>query len=289
MSRLKTYFPSFGFLLLALVLVVGSPAQAASTQSDLEPTANLLVAASDEEDVNDPLEQLNRLIFEFNELVQALLLKPLAGAYNQLVPATARVGIANFIDNLGTPVTLANNLLQGDAEGAVETVGRFLVNSTMGIGGLGDVAAEMGVEGRQEDFGQTLGTYGLGEGFYLVLPVFGPSNPRDAVGKFLIDPYFDPFGLWMANTDRDNEALFRSAAEGIVEYAGVVDELDQVRKTSVDYYAAIRSLYRQKRKAEISNGEELELPPIPDLGYDLNPEDFNQPLAGADSLSPTAQ
>ena len=120
----------------------------------------------------------------------------------------------------------------------------------------------------------------MGEGFYLVLPIFGPSSPRDAIGKLVIDSYLDPLGLWLDNTDRDNIQYTLTGAEGLDEYAGIVDELNQVKKTSVDYYAAVRSLYRQKRKSEIRNGSILELPPIPDFNYGIEPEDFNQPLAG---------
>ena len=129
----------------------------------------------------------------------------------------------------------------------------------------------------------------MGEGFYLVLPIFGPSSPRDAIGKFVIDSYLDPLGLWLDNTDRQNIEYALAGADGLDEYAGIVDELNQVKKTSVDYYAAVRSLYRQKRKTEINNGSFLELPPIPDLSYGITPpelsygitpEDFDQPLAG---------
>ena len=119
-----------------------------------------------------------------------------------------------------------------------------------------------------------------------MLPLFGPSNPRDAIGKFVIDPYLDPLGLWLDNTDRQNIEYTLAGAEGLDEYAGIVDELNQVKKTSVDYYAAVRSLYRQKRKTEINNGSILELPPIPDLSYGITPEDFDQPLAGFNPLAP---
>ena len=109
-----------------------------------------------------------------------------------------------------------------------------------------------------------------------MLPLFGPSNPRDALGKLFIDSYFDPVGHY-ASQDVNWGVTGGSAID---EYSGIVDELNQVKMTSVDYYAAIRSLYRQKRKSEISNGSELELPPIPDLGYDTMPENFSQSFAG---------
>jgi len=232
------------------------------------------------DEVNDPLESLNRVIFDFNEVVQDAVLRPLTRFYNDTVPPTVRQAVSNFINNLNTPVTLANDILQGEGQRALQTGGRALVNSTFGIFGFSDLAGELGVERHKEDFGQTLAVYGVDEGFYVVLPILGPSNPRDAVGKLLVDPYFDPIGLYLENTDRDDLALGISAFKGVEEYARIVEELDQVKKTSVDYYAAIRSLYRQKRKTEIHNGSILELPPIPDLGYDTQPDDFDRSLAG---------
>ncbi len=229
---------------------------------------NVQLASLDEDDVNDPLEGLNRAIFGFNEVVMEGFFKPVATAYNDYVPRTMRTGVSNVIDHLASPVTLANDILQFELNRALITIARFLVNTTAGIFGIADVASEIGLEEHKEDFGQTLGTYGMGEGFYLVLPLFGPSNPRDAVGKFLVDSYFDPLGLYLSNTDRDAESYARSGVGALDEYAGIVDELDQIRTTSVDFYAAIRSLYRQKRDAEIANGRLLDLPPIPD--YDLN-------------------
>jgi len=238
------------------------------------------VAAVDDDDSNDPLEPINRAIFGFNEVFMDNILGPVAEAYNENVPTPVRVGVGNFLTNLSSPVTFINNLLQGDISGALHTFVRMLVNTTVGMGGIADVVSEVDGEPREEDFGQTLGVWGMGEGFYLVLPIFGPSNPRDLVGKFIVDPYFDPVGLWMGNANQDEVEYGHMAIDGIDEFAGVVDELKQIKKTSVDYYAAIRSLYRQKRKSEISNGQNIDLPPIPNLGFNVAPEDFEQPLAG---------
>ncbi len=256
----------------ALVLAAGPAAKAevgvVPDNKLLAANAALAQAKAEVEDVNDPLEPINRVIFDFNEVVQDAFLRPITHFYNDTVPLTMRQGIRNFIDNLATPVTLANDILQGEWHRALETFGRALVNSTFGILGLSDLAGELGVERHSEDFGQTLAVYGVEEGFYLVLPILGPSNPRDAVGKLVVDPFFNPIGLYLDNTDREEISFGITGAEGLEEYARVVDDLDQVKKTSVDYYAAIRSLYRQKRKTEIHNGSILELPPIPNLGYD---------------------
>lgn len=251
-----------------------------------ETTPSEVAASDDEESDNDPLEALNRFIFEFNEILQDFILRPVAKFYNENVNVTVRRGVSNFLNNLSSPVIFVNDLLQGELDRAMNTFGRALINTTAGIGGIADVASELGIERHDEDFGQTLGVYGVGEGFYLVLPIFGPSNPRDAIGKLVVDSYFDPIGLWLDNTDQTEVIYSLMAAKGIDEYAGIVDELNQVKKTSVDYYAAVRSLYRQKRKAEINNGSTLELPPIPDLSYDMTPEDFDQSLANVNQPSP---
>lgn len=250
-----------------------APAQAATATPKAAPVA--------EDEVNDPLEPVNRAIFRFNEVVQDAVLGPVAHAYNNNVPANVRLGVGNFLTNLSSPITFVNNVLQGDINTALHIFVRFLINSTVGMGGIADVVSEVDGKPRKEDFGQTLGVWGMGEGFYVVLPVFGPSNPRDAVGKFLVDPYFNPFGLWVSNTERDAVEYSEMALSGVDEYAGVIDELEQIQKTSVDYYAAIRSLYRQKRQSEISNGDNLDLPPIPNLSYDLVPSDFSPSVAGA--------
>ena len=275
--------------LLMAVLAFGLAVPEISFAASMEETDSVhvtLAQASGEETVNDPLESLNRGIFEFNEGLQDVLLRPIAKFYNANVNLTVRQGISNFLDNLSSPVIFANDLLQGEFERALTTFGRAFINTTIGIVGFADVASALGLERHDEDFGQTLAVYGMGEGFYLVLPIFGPSSPRDAIGKFVIDSYLDPLGLWLDNTDRQNIAYTLAGAEGLDEYADIVDELNQVKKTSVDYYAAVRSLYRQKRKTEINNGSILELPPIPDLSYGITPEDFDQPLAGFNPLAP---
>ena len=276
--------------LLMAVLAFGLAVPEISFAASMEETDSVhvtLAQASGEEAVNDPLESLNRSIFEVNEGLQDVLLRPIAKFYNANVNLTVRQGISDFLDNLSSPVIFANDLLQGEFERALTTFGRAFINTTIGIVGFADVAAsEFGIERHSEDFGQTLAVYGMGEGFYLVLPIFGPSSPRDAIGKFVIDSYLDPLGLWLDNTDRQNIEYTLAGAEGLDEYAGIVDELNQVKKTSVDYYAAVRSLYRQKRKTEINNGSILELPPIPDLSYGITPEDFDQPLAGFNPLAP---
>ncbi|MBE0531884.1 MAG: VacJ family lipoprotein [Rhodospirillales bacterium] len=243
----------------AVALGVGSPAWAEAPQ-----TAQ--VVADESDDSGDPLEPVNRFLFEFNEIFQMVILRPATGMYQHLIPPAVREAIGHMIDNLKAPVILANDLLQGEGDRAWVTTQRFVVNTTLGVGGIMDPATKFGLTRHSEDFGQTLAVWGVGEGLYLVLPFYGPSNPRDAVGKLFVDNYFDPLGMYLENTNEDEARYARMSVGGVDEYGGVMDDLEQIKKTSVDYYAAIRSMYRQKRKAEISNGTEVDLPPIPDLG-----------------------
>jgi len=253
------------FFAVALVIAPAASARAGDEtagQARIKLTQTDLAAVASE-DVNDPLEPMNRIFFDFNEFLQDVLLRPASDVYVSVAPTRVRQSIGSFLDNLETPVVLANDILQGQFDRGMGTIGRFMVNTIIGMGGLFDVASELGMEGHKEDFGQTLGTWGVGEGFYLVLPLFGPSSPRDAIGKFLVDPYFDAVGEW--GDDSDTFKYSRMGLNALDKYSAVADELQQVKKTSIDYYAAIRSMYRQKRNSEINNGKTMDLPPIPDL------------------------
>ena len=253
---------------LVAVFILFTTAAAPSWAADTVPTYTVVQAEeTGYDDVKDPIEPVNRFIFGFNELVQAWVLRPATEIYRIFIPPPIREVVGNMIDNVRSPVILANDLLQGETDRAWETTQRFAINTTIGVGGMFDWATDFGIPKHNEDFGQTLAVWGVGEGFYLVLPVFGPSNPRDAVGK-VVDRFFDPLGLYLASENLEAAQYGRLSTEAVDEYGGVVDELDEIKRTSVDYYAALRSLYRQRRASEIRNGEELELPPIPDL--DLN-------------------
>ena len=237
--------------------------------------------AEAENDVNDPLEAMNRGIFEFNEFFLQWVLGPISGVYKDFVPDPVRRSIGNILHLVASPIILANDLLQGEWERAWITTQRTVVNATVGVAGTFDVAETLGLPRHSEDFGQTLAVWGVGEGFYLVIPFFGPSNPRDGIGK-LVDGYLHPLTRWAANTDREEITYGLFAATGVHDYSEIKDELDQIRKTSIDYYAAIRSMFRQKRAAEIRNGAEVDLPPIPDLGFDIDVDEIDKPSAGAE-------
>ncbi len=210
-------------------------------------------ADNDENDADslyyDPLESMNRGIFVFNRALDEMFFKPAARLYINIVPEGGRVAVTNVINNLKTPVTLANNVLQGEKDRAQATIARFMVNTVLGFGGIADVATDLGVPRHSEDFGQTAATYGVGGGPYLMLPFFGPSNVRDALGKF-VDRFLDPLEYAL-----ENEASFaRSGVEGVDQRARFLDVSEAMEKTSIDYYASIRSVFSQNRQFEIRNG-----------------------------------
>lgn len=198
--------------------------------------------------VNDPLEPFNRGMFAFNNALDRALIEPAARVYAFLTPDFFRTGVQNFMRNLRTPLIVANNVLQGDIKGAGVASARFVINTVGGIGGLVDVAGANGLPFEPEDFGQTLAVWGFGEGFYLVLPVIGPSNLRDGVG-LAVETYADPVRLYAFNRDEEWIYYTRGAVEAIDNRARMLTVVRDMRRNSLDYYAAVRSAYTQKRRA----------------------------------------
>jgi phospholipid-binding lipoprotein MlaA len=202
----------------------------------------------------DPLEPLNRKVFAFNEVLDRFIFRPIAKGYVKVVPTGGRDGIRNFLANLREPVVFANDALQGEGRRATVTAGRFVLNSTIGIVGVVDVAGRHGLAKQSGDFGQTLRTWGFPEGPYLMFPVWGPSNPRDAVGSG-VDIYLDPM-RYIARRYNYPSVMSgaRAFVSGIDERSRNLDALDELKRESIDYYAAFRSLYRQHRAAEVERG-----------------------------------
>jgi phospholipid-binding lipoprotein MlaA len=228
--------------------------------------------------INDPGEPTNRFIFKINQGLDAIIIKPLTSFYRGIFPDPIRSGVHNFLNNIKTPVILANDVLQGEPERAGDTVMRFLINTTAGIGGLRDQASEWGYEAHDEDFGQTLAVWGVGEGPYIMLPLFGPSNPRDAIGKF-VDTLMDPINWWAENDEREWVPITRTVVGGIDTRDQLWDVLDDLEKSSIDFYAAIRSLYRQRRNEDISNGRGAKNNETPNFSGDFelaDPDDQPQ-------------
>ena len=202
----------------------------------------------------DPLEPMNRQIFAFDMFVDQWLIKPVAQVYHNVVPDPGKDAVRNFLGNLHEPVIFANDLLQTEFKRAGWTAERFALNSTVGVGGVFDVATRWGVEKQSGDFGQTLAHYGVPEMLYLVLPILGPSNPRDVVGM-VADGYADPFSYLAADYGADVATYSRWGAEGIDQRDQNLSNLDELQKNAIDLYAEIRSLYRQHRAAELRHGE----------------------------------
>jgi phospholipid-binding lipoprotein MlaA len=199
--------------------------------------------------VSDPIEPVNRAVYGFNRFLDKILLKPIAKTYKFIMPDLARRGVSNALRNLTEPVTFINAILQADGERAATSFWRFTINSTWGIAGLGDVASDAGLKYRKEDAGQTIGVYGVGEGPYIMWPLFGPSNLRDSIG-WGVDVATDPFTYIF-----DNEGVMaRTLVSGLDSRTNNLELVDEIDRVSLDPYAAIRSLYTQKRKDDIKNG-----------------------------------
>jgi len=241
------------------------------------------------EEANDPLEPMNRYFFDVNNALDDTLGKAIAGWYYVALPNFAQDGIRNVVNNLHSPVVLANDLLQGETDRAGVTLGRFLINSTLGVAGLFDTAARMGLAYHDEDFGQTLATYGVGEGPYLMLPLLGPSNPRDLAGR-VVDMLFDPMTYLTYGTNLAYVSTISTAdtvADAVDDRARNLKVLDEIRKGSLDYYATIRSLYRQHRAFEINNGKPAANPGPDDLSL-LPPTGVAERLAEPSPLITSA-
>ena len=201
---------------------------------------------------NDPWEPTNRAVFDFDVQLDHAVARPVAKFYRSAVPEPAREGIHNALTNLNSPVVFTNDVLQGDGEKATDTFGRFMINSTIGAGGFIDIAAKMGIPGHDNDFGITLGKAGAAEGSYLVLPFAGPKPPRDLVGVG-VDIAFDPL-TYMSWNDSTLYMMIRAGLGVLDDRAANIDAVEQIERSSIDFYATTRSLYRQNRAAQINGG-----------------------------------
>lgn len=203
--------------------------------------------------LNDPLEPMNRAVFSFNTAADEAVLQPIARTYRSTLPESAQRSVHNVINNLRSPVIFANDTLQAEPERAGDTLIRFLINSTAGLFGLFDVVGDTGgPRFHSEDFGQTLAVWGIEDGPYLVLPLFGPSNPRDAAGLG-VEWFADPADLALANQGLEWVSWTRFGVGVVDERAALLDPVDELKRGSLDFYAAIRSVYRQQRASEIAN------------------------------------
>ncbi len=200
-------------------------------------------------DARDPWEPMNRSIYQFNDAIDTVALKPAAQLYVQVLPGMVRTGVSNFMGNLGDVWSMANSAMQLKGQATVETFMRINVNTFMGLGGILDVASEMGIEKRREDFGQTLGYWGVQPGPYVVLPLFGPSTLRDA-WAFPVDMQGN-----VTNSLADQATRNALLVTRLVDMrAGLLKTVDAIKASSLDPYSFVRDAYLQKRRNDIYDG-----------------------------------
>lgn len=212
-------------------------------------SAAMLAGPALAEDPRDPLESFNRAIFAFNDGLDAVLIRPVAKGYETVLPGPVRTGIGNFYNNIGDLFISVNSLLQGKPADAVGDAARFVFNSTFGIAGIFDVATEMGIEKHEEDFGQTFGRWGAGPGAYLVLPIYGPRNVRDAFGLAL-DASVDPVG----GVDHVPTRNTLTAVRLVNERANLLPADKVIEEAALDKYSYLRDAYLQRRRSLVFDG-----------------------------------
>ncbi|MEE9493201.1 MAG: VacJ family lipoprotein [Gammaproteobacteria bacterium] len=215
------------------------------------------------DDAYDPLEKVNRYSYKFNDTIDRAVLKPVAKGYKKTIPSVVRTSVRNFFSNLGEPLTIVNQLLQWKPADAMSDLMRFTFNSTFGLAGLFDIATGWDLPKHQEDFGQTMGVWGVGQGAYLMLPLLGPSNVRDFAGL--------PFD-WLLNPTLYRSTPVRYSANAMKTVSVRADLLETTRvldETSIDRYISIREAYRQLRWNRLHDGN----PPEPDFFDEL----FDEP------------
>lgn len=205
-----------------------------------------------EELIYDPLEEQNRRVFAFNEAIDDAFINPIVYGYQTVVPEPARKGVGNALQNIRTPTIFMNQVLQGDMEGAGTALLRGVINTIVGIGGIFDVAKYVGLEHEHEDFGQTLAKWGVDHGPYMVVPVVGPSSARDYVGIF-VDSYADPLRWYLFNVDKEGIYFGKLGADYLNLRSDLIAILEDLEKSSIDYYAAMRSTYYQRRQALVND------------------------------------
>lgn len=219
-----------------------------ATLASIIASAMLLTACTTHTNDEDPLEGFNRGMYQFNTVLDKGIFRPIAKGYRYITPTGIRSRIGNMSDNLREPVNMLNAFLQGDFDQGMVSFWRFMINTTIGIGGMNDVAKTAGLRERREDFGQTLSVWGVDSGPYIVLPILGPSNGRDFAGT-IVDWFTTPWPYYLETDD----TIYLALAQGLVERERLIDPMDDIYETSLDPYATFRSVYDQYRDAAIKN------------------------------------
>lgn len=227
------------------------------------PPATDLNAVAAYEEANDPLEPFNRAMFRTDQALDRTLVRPVVKGYRAVVPEGGRKSVGNFLRNLRSPITFVHDVLQAEPQRAGTTFARFVVNSFVGVLGLFDVGSEIGLPYHSEDFGQTLAVWGVGDGPYVYVPLLGPSTVRDGTG-FGVDAFFvDPLAWYSRGNGAERWIQWAVFGTLVINTKDeTMDVLDELKASSIDYYAALRSAYRQIRASEIRNGAP---PPMDDF------------------------
>ena len=210
---------------------------------------------------NDPLEPFNRKMFWINQKLDHNAALPAAVFYKSSVPGDLRDGVHNVLVNVGLPITVANDILQGQVSRAGTAAARFGVNTTIGIVGVMDPATDMGLPLQQEDFGQTMGTYGVPGGPYVVLPLLGATLPRDAVGRLFVDHYFSPLS-YFDYSGHYYVSLGTRVFSTVDGRARAIDEIRDIERSSIDQYAAMRDAFIKHRQEQIENKTPADADPL---------------------------
>ena len=242
---MHTFKPNYRLCLISVLLLLSSAC------TTLKPTDSL-----DSQRFNDPLEGFNRGVYGFNNVADKVVLKPVASAYHAVVPNVAERSIGHFFKNLGEPLNIVNNLLQGKVDGALNSTYRFAVNSTVGIFGLFDVANAYNVKRSPEDFGQTLAAWGVKPGPYLVLPLFGPSNFRDGFGRVVSTASYYPIDSITDSSRSRLGFLALNVVDGRARLLGA----DETLENQLDPYLFLKDAYENSRINSIYDGN----PPVSD-------------------------
>lgn len=231
---------------------------AQENDADFEKEFSKFESAINKGSIHDPFENFNRKVYKFNDTIDRYFIEHVARSYRYSVPNPARTSIRNFLDNLTLPISALNSFAQGKVDNGLSTISSFIINTTLGLGGFFEVAGKKGLDYEREDFGQTLGYWGVSSDNFLMLPFFGPSNTRD-LGGFIFDRSLDPVGFnvlhFGGNTNLidGNYRIANTAIKVIDNREELLDILDSIRKDSFDPYATIRSAYLQRRLAQIDN------------------------------------
>lgn len=255
-GKRKTQSRRFFLLLLACFSL---SACASSQESQIIDAGNVIY---------DPYEDMNRQVMAFNLAVDHTVINPVVRGYRGIIPQPARTGLRNFLRNLRTPVNLLNQVLQGDVKGTHDTVLRAVINTTVGVGGLFDVAGNEGIKYEFEDFGQTFAVWGIGHGPYMVVPFIGASSIRDYSG-FFADGLADPLRWYLFNIEEEPIYYAKFGLNYLDIRDSLYDTLTELEKSSFDYYAAVRSTYYQHRRALVHDSDPKNgnnhIPEIPDF------------------------